>query len=341
MEPTYTSQFRPYQSLTSATMFCRSHDKRFVLDEHPGNQAGYNDGSSLLSSTSASGPRASTIAAMTPEVFAGMHPGSSIHPLDAWEVTLSPVMAMGAEGLVEMRGRNVVMAGGTPVDVVGSRWHPLHNREILGIANTVARACAGEVTHSGADSTRSRFSARVLLEPGRCIVVTAAHTGGGALTVTPYAEEDGALIRAGGTGSRWPHGPTIEARIGSAEDIASDAVAWIETSNAAISRAKETRLEPAQFVNACSGLFLSKIRTAKRQANARETLDVLARKWQSRSNGAFDAWSAAVTISRWLDVERPGPNEDRVELALDEGGWVSRAKTTAWGVVAVAIEENV
>jgi hypothetical protein len=278
---------------------------------------------------------------MTPEVFAGMHPGSSIHPSDDWEVTLSPVMAMGPEGLVELRGRNVVMAGGTPVDVVGSRWHPLHNREILGIANTVAKACGGEVTHSGADSARSRFSARVLLGPGRCVVVTAAHTGGGALTVTPYAEEDGALVRAGGTGSRWPHGPTIEARIGSAEDIAIDVAEWIRTSEDAIRRAKQTRLEPAKFVEGCSGLFLSKIRTAKRQANARETLDLLARRWQSRSSGALDAWSAAVTVCRWLDVERPGPEEDRVELALDEGGWVSRAKTTAWGVVAVAIgDEN-
>jgi hypothetical protein len=274
---------------------------------------------------------------MTPEVFTGMHAGSIIDPSDAWEVTLAPVLAMGEDGLVELPGRKVVMAGGTPVDVVGSRWHPLHNREIIGIANTVARACGGEVTHSGADSTRSRFSARVVIAPSRCLVVTAAHTGGGALTVTPYVEEGGALIRVGGSGSRWPHGPTIEARIGSAEDIAREAGEWLDWSEDVIRRAKETRLDPAKFVEACSGLFLSKIRTAKRQANARETLDLLARKWQSRSDGAFDAWSALVTICLWLDAERPGPIADRVELALDEGGWVSRAKATAWGAVAVAI----
>jgi len=274
---------------------------------------------------------------MTPEVFAGMNPGSSINDSDAWEVTLAPVLAMGEQGLVEMPGRNVVMAGGTPVDVVGSRWHPLHNREILGIANTIAKACAGEVTHSGADSTRSRFSARVALAPGRCLVVTAAHTGGGALTVTPYAEEEGALVRIGGSGSRWPHGPTIEARIGSAEDIARDAGNWVVASEDVITRLKSTRLDPALFIQACDGLFLSKIRTAKRQANAREVLDTLARKWQSRSKGTFDAWSALVTICLWLDVERPGPKEDRVELALDEGGWVSRAKNNAWNVVSQVI----
>lgn len=274
---------------------------------------------------------------MTPEVFAGMRAGDSIDPADDWEVTLSPVMAMGSEGLVELRGRNVVMAGGVPVDVVGSRWHPIQNREIIGIARTVAKACGGRVTHSGSDSARSRFSARVELSPGRSLVVTAAHTGGGALTVTPYAEEAGALVRVGGAGSRWPHGPTLEARIGSAEEIASSTAAWIEESEALIRRAKTTRLEPAEFVNACSGLFLSRVRTARRQANARETLDVLAGKWQSRSSGELDAWSGLVTICRWLDAERPGPDADRVELALDEGGWVSRAKVTASGVIAVAI----
>ena len=70
--------------------------------------------------------------------FAGGTHGDSIDPAHDWEVTLSPAFGIGPDGLVEVPGRNVVMAGGRAIDVVGSRWHPVQNREVLSIARGVA-----------------------------------------------------------------------------------------------------------------------------------------------------------------------------------------------------------
>ena len=52
--------------------------------------------------------------------FAGGTHGDSIDPAHDWEVTLSPAFGIGPDGLVEVPGRNVVMAGGRAIDVVGS-----------------------------------------------------------------------------------------------------------------------------------------------------------------------------------------------------------------------------
>ena len=265
------------------------------------------------------------------QVFSSGSSGPAIDPAHDWAVTLSPAFGLGPEGLVEVPGRNVVMAGGRALDIVGSRWHPVQNREVVGIAGEIARAVRGEVTGSGPTVGGRRFWSRVALDGPFCLVVASAHTGSGGLTVTPYAEEAGALVRVGSKpGRSWPHGPTLEARIGGWADTAG----WIEEwrAGAASSRSSmsKARLDPAAFVDACSGMFLSKERTKRREENRREVLDTLAGAWAERSGGSFDAWSALVTVCRWLDVDRPGSPEDRADVSLDEGGRVVRAKATAW-----------
>lgn len=270
-------------------------------------------------------------------VFSSGSAGPAIDPAHDWDVTLSPAFGLGPEGLVEVPGRNVVMAGGRALDIVGSRWHPVQNREVVGIAGEIARAVRGEVSSSGPCGAGRRFWARVALDPPFCLVVTSAHTGSGGLTVTPYAEQDGALVRIGSKpGRSWPHGPTLEARIGGWADTAGWISEWAGGSRRSIDRMSGTRLDPASFVDACSGMFPAREKTKRREENRRDVLDTLAAAWATRSGGSFDSWSALVTVCRWLDVDRPGVPEDRADISLDEGGWVVRAKASAWAAASGA-----
>lgn len=263
--------------------------------------------------------------------FAGGTHGDSIDPAHDWEVTLSPAFGIGPDGLVEVPGRNVVMTGGRAIDVVGSRWHPVQNREVLSIARGVALSAGGNVTRSGETGSGRRFWAKVDIGSSMCVVVTSAHTGSGGLTVTPYVEEAGALVRVGlKPGLSWPHGPTLEARIAGSEDIAGFISDWKSKVTSSKAAMQKTQLPPAAFVQACSGLFLAKNRTKKREENRKDVLDTLAGKWSAASDGRLDAWSSLVTVCRWLDAERPGPDADRAEVTLDEGSWVVRAKAEAW-----------
>jgi len=258
-------------------------------------------------------------------------PGDSIDPAHDWEVTLSPAFGIGPDGLVEVPGRNVVMAGGRAIDVVGSRWHPVQNREVLSIARAVALSTGGKVTRSGETGSGRRFWAKVDIGGSMCVIVTSAHTGSGGLTVTPYVEEAGALVRVGlKPGLSWPHGPTLEARIAESENIAEFIAEWKTRVISSRAVMQKTKLIPAAFVQACSGLFLAKNRTKKREENRKDVLDTLAGRWNAASDGRLDAWSSLVTVCKWLDVERPGPEADRAEVSLDEGSWIVRAKTEAW-----------
>lgn len=275
---------------------------------------------------------------MHPQPFDGSHFGPEMPAELDWELEMSPVFAQHAGSMVEVPGRRVVLSPNGPLDVVGSRWHPLHNREIHGFATIIAGACGGSVTHSGQDSTGRRFWCRVGVAQGRSLVVTAAHTGGGAVSVTPFAEENRALIRVGDwNGESWPHGPTLEARIGNGTEIARNVDSWVAKSREWQKKAARSKLEPGVFVDACSGMFPSRARTAQREANRRAVLNEIAGKWQSRSDGAMDAWSALVAICSWLDNERPADPGDRRELSFDIGGWVSRAKSHALGVVSSVV----
>ncbi len=275
---------------------------------------------------------------MHPHPFDGSHFGPEMPAGLDWELEMSPVFARHAGSMVEVPGRRVVLGPNGPLDVVGSRWHPLHNREIHGFATTIAGACGGAVTHSGQDSTGRRFWCRVGVAQGRSLVVTAAHTGGGAVTVTPFAEDNASLIRLGGwSGESWPHGPTLEARIGNGTEIARKIDAWVAETRDWQRMAQRTKLDPGSFVDACSGMFPSRVKTQLREQNRRAVLNDIAGKWQSRSDGAMDAWTALVSICSWLDNERPADPSDRRELSFDIGGWVSRAKSHAFSVISASV----
>lgn len=278
---------------------------------------------------------------MYPHALDGSHFGPEMPPHLDWEIEMSPVLANHSGSIVEVPGRRVVLGPAGPLDVVGSRWHPLHNREIHGFATTIASACGGSVTHSGQDEACRRFWCRVGVSRGRSLIVTAAHTGGGAVTVTPFAEADGALLRVGSwNGESWPHGPTLEARIGDGLQIGRKIDIWVNESRDWEKLASRTKLQPGVFVDACSGMFPSRARTAQREANRRAVLNDIAGKWQSRSGGEMDAWTALVAISLWLDEERPALPADRRELSFDIGGWVARAKSHAWGTISSAVASS-
>lgn len=278
---------------------------------------------------------------MHPHVFDGSFFGPEMPSAYDWDLTMSPVLARSGEDLLEVPGRRVVIGPKGPLDVVGSRWHPLHNRELHGLALTVARACGGAITHSGQDETCRRFWCRVGIASGRSLVFTVAHTGGGAVSVTPYAEDGGALMKVGSwVGESWAHGPTLEARIGNGSLIAADVDAWIKSSRDWEGIARTKKLPPGVLVDACSGMFLSKSSTTQRENNRRNVLNEIASNWQSRSNGEMDAWTALLSICLWLDEERPADPGDRRELVFDIGGWVARAKTQAWSVISSAVERG-
>lgn len=248
-----------------------------------------------------------------------------------FQVTLAPVMALTDGGLLEVPGRRVVMAGDLPVDVVGSRWEPFQNLDVLRYAAEVGAALGTEVTHCGVGAGNRRFWCRLELEDGddvgMCALVTSAHTGTGGLTITVYGEAGGALVRLG-PGRAWSHGATLEVRLGDPRLMAGELDRRRVDGLALIDRLRAGVVTPEQFVTAWDVLApVSKATTPRRENHRRDVLDAVSRRWVRL--GERSAWSALVAGCCWLDNERPALESERVEQVLDEGGWVVRAKQRA------------
>lgn len=269
----------------------------------------------------------------------GLAPGAALAACGAdWEVRLLPAAALFPDGShAPVPGHRFVVAGDVPVGAVGSRWHPVQNAELLAYALGVAERLGTGVSRAGVTGGRRRFWC--LLEMGTAaLLVSTAHHGRGAVSAQVVVPAGAGLVRFGPDGdwtASYPHGPTLASRLSRPSELAGWAAQLDARAALEVGRLSGAVPAPSVLLAACEGVVpASRATTGRRESNRHAVLDRVATRWVQDSAGRRDAFSLLAAVAGYLDTDRKASPGDRADQSVDDSGWVTRAKTVAWGAVS-------
>lgn len=254
-------------------------------------------------------------------------------------VRLVPAAAVLDEGrAVPVPGCRFVVAGDVPVGQVGSRYHPVQNAELLGFARRTAGSLGAAVERAGVTQGRRKFWCHVPVgTSGAGVILSTSHDGRGAVAAQMVVTGRAGLIRLGPEADStlsFPHGPTLQARLDDPAEVAGWANSWELAARAEVERLRSKTLRPEVIVEALEGVVPTrKATTDRKRANRHAVLDAVAGRWVGYSTGRTDAWSLLEAVATYLDVDRRASRADREDQAVDDSGWVTRAKFLAHAAV--------
>lgn len=247
-----------------------------------------------------------------------------------WEVSMVPAAAVLPDGtVVPVDGHRFVVAGGTPVGQVGSRYHPVQNRELVSFARRVATALGSDITRAAVTQGRRRFWCHIPVGTAGLIVST-THDGRGAVSAQMVVPVPGGLARIGPERSStlsFPHGPTLTARLDDPAEVAGWANAWALDASRERGRLERTAVTDRAFVAALEGIVpVIRATTDRKVANRHAVMDAVAARWVSAGR---TGWGLVEAVAAHLDTGRRAARQDREDQTVDDSGWVTRAKFTA------------
>lgn len=254
-----------------------------------------------------------------------------------WQVRLLPAAAALEDGTFAIvPGHRFVVAGNTPVGQVGSRYHPVQNSELLGFARRTATALSSDIDRAGVTQGHRRFWCHIPVGSAGLLLST-KHDGRGAVSAQMVASTDSGIIRIGPESTStlsFPHGPTLQARLDDPAEVAGWANNWELRLRGHRELLAAARV-PAELLGpALDGVVpAEKATTDRKVANRHAVMDIVAHHWVNESDGRMDGWTLLSAISWYLDRRRRATPADRADQAVDDSGWVTRAKYLAHSVV--------
>lgn len=268
----------------------------------------------------------------------GLGPDDALDKAGAeWPVFLVPAAAVLPGGhAVPVPGYRFVVAGDEPVGQVGSRYHPVQNRELLSFSSRIADALGSGVERAGVTQGRRRFWC--LIPAGHAaLIVSTTHTGRGAVSVQMVVPVEDGIVRLGpetASTLSFPHGPTLQARLDEPGEVAGWANAWVLASRSETERLRATAVRPADLSRVLEGVVPEgRASTERKAANRHAVLDAVAGRWVELSGGRKDGWSLLEAVTWYLDRSRKASRRDREDQSVDDSGWVTRAKYAAHGAI--------
>jgi len=269
----------------------------------------------------------------------GMDDTTALAACDAdWDVVLLPAAAVFPDGTtLVVPGHRFVVAGGSPVGQVGSRYHPVQNVELLGFARECADRLGSTVARAGVTQGNGRFWCWVPVgEAG--LVFSTAHHGRGAVCVQLAVPGGGGLVRLGPESEStlsFPHGPTLQARLDDPAEVAGWANGRVLAAAAELDRLSRLVVEPVRLGEVLEGVVpAGRAKSELQLSNRHAVMDAVAGRWVSFSGGGRDARSLLCAVAWYLDRGRRASVADRVDQSVDDSGWVTRAKFVAHAVLS-------